>query len=100
MTLGVEYDENVLSLTNVTSHEVLSGLSCQKPKTYKSGCNLVWYGTEPDEIVDGTAFKLVFTITKPASSGAHPITLTYSTGYDASLESIDMEVINGSIVVN
>lgn len=100
MTLGVKYDENVLTLTNVTSHEVLSGLSFQKPKLYKSGCNLVWYGTEPDGVIDGTAFKLVFTITKSASPGAHPITLTYSTGYDVSLESIDMEVINGSIVIN
>ena len=100
MTLGVKYDENVLTLTNVTSHEVLSGLSFQKPKLYKSGCNLVWYGTEPDGVIDGTAFKLVFTITKSASPGAHPITLTYSTGYDVSLESIDMEVINGRIVIN
>ena len=100
MTLGVEYDEDVLTFTKVTSHEVLSGLSFQKPKTYKSGCNLVWYGTEPDEVVDGTAFKLVFTITESASSGTYPITLTYSTGYDASLGSIDMEVINGSIVIN
>ena len=100
MTLRVEYDEDVLTLTKVGSHEVLSGLSFQKPKTYKSGCNLVWYGTEPDEVVDGTAFTLVFSITETASSGTYPITLTYSTGYDASLRSIDMEVINGSIVIN
>ena len=100
MTLGVEYDENVLTLTKVTSHEVLSGLSFQKPKTYKSGCNLVWYGTEPDEVVDGTAFKLVFTIDSSAQSGTYPITLTYSTGYDANLGSIEMTVINGSIVIN
>ena len=100
MTLGVEYDENVLTFTKVTSHEVLSGLSFQKPKKYKSGCNLVWYGTEPNAVVDGTAFKLIFTITESASSGTYPITLTYSSGYDASLGSIDMEVINGSIVIN
>ena len=100
MTLGVEYDENVLTLTNVISQEVLSGLSFQKPKTYNSGCNLVWYGTEPDEVVDGIAFKLIFTITESAESGTYPITLTYSTGYDTSLESIDMEVVNGSIVIN
>lgn len=100
MTMSVEYDESVLTLTNVTSHEVLSGLSFTKPKPYKSGCNLVWYGTEPDEIIDGTAFKLVFTIDSSAQSGTYPITLTYSSGYDTSLGSIDMEVINGSIVIN
>ena len=100
MTLGVEYDESVLTLTKVSSQEVLSGLSFQKPKTYKSGCNLVWYGTEPDEVIDGTAFKLVFTIDSSAQSGTYPITLTYSTGYDANLGSIEMTVINGSIVIN
>jgi len=100
MTLGVEYDESVLTLVKVSSQEVLSGLSFQKPKIYKSGCNLVWYGTEPDEVIDGTAFKLIFNVDDSAQSGNYPITLTYSTGYDANLGSVEMKVVNGSIVIN
>jgi len=99
MTLGVEFDDSVLTLTKVSNQDVLSGLSFQKPKTYKSGCNLVWYGTEPDAVMDGTAFKMVFTIADSAQAGTYPIKLTYSTGYDANLGSIEMAVINGSIVV-
>ncbi len=99
MTLSAEYDDSVLTLTKVTTKTALSGLTFQKPKTYKNGCNLVWYGAEPNTITDGEAFVLVFTVSATAQPGTYPINLVYSSGYDASLGSIDLAVTGGSIVV-
>ncbi len=99
MTLSAEYDDSVLTLTKVTTKTALSGLTFQKPKTYKNGCNLVWYGAEPNTVTDGEAFVLVFTVSATAQPGTYPINLVYSSGYDASLGSIDMAVTGGSIVV-
>lgn len=99
MTLSAEYDDSVLTLTKVTTKTALSGLTFQKPKTYKNGCNLVWYGAEPNTVTDGEAFVLVFTVSATAKPGTYPIKLVYSSGYDASLGSIDMAVTGGSIVV-
>jgi hypothetical protein len=99
MTLSAEYDDSVLTLTKVTTKTALSGLTFQKPKVYKNGCNLVWYGAEPNTVTDGEAFVLVFTVSPTATPGTYPINLVYSSGYDASLGSIDMAVTGGSIVV-
>lgn len=99
MTLSVEYDDTVLTLTKVTNSDVLAGLTYQKPKTYKNGCNLVWYGSEPDEIIDGEAFVMKFTVSSTASSGTYPVKLIYSTGTDVNLQPVVFQVINGSIII-
>jgi hypothetical protein len=59
----------------------------------------VWYGAEPNTVTDGEAFVLVVTVSPTAKPGTYPINLVYSSGYDASLGSIDMAVTGGSIVV-
>ena len=100
MTLCAEYDDSVLTLTKVTTQTALSGLTFQKPKTYKNGCNLVWYGVEPRDVVDGEAFVLIFTVSADAATGTYPIRLVYSSGYDAALGSVELEVISGSIAVS
>lgn len=100
MTLSVSFDDSVLTLTKVVSEEVLDGLTFQKPKTYKNGSNLVWYGAEPDEVADGIAFTLVFNVSASAQSGTYPVNITYSTGYDVDLNSIEVNVVNGSITVS
>lgn len=100
MTLSIEYDESVLTLTKVTTKEALAGLTFQKPKTYKNGCNLVWYGAEPATITDGNAFILYFTVSSNAQPGTYPVKLSYTSGYDSGLNSVDMNVIEGSIVVS
>ncbi len=100
MTLSAVYDDSVLTLTKVTGKEALAGLTFQKPKTYKNGCNLVWYGAEPREIVDGNAFVLTFTVAADAAPGTYPVTLVYSSGYDSKLNSVEIQVVGGSIVVS
>jgi hypothetical protein len=100
MTLSAEYDDSVLTLTKVTTKTALSGLTFQKPKTYKNGCNLVWYGTEPRQTLDGNAFVLTFTVAADAAPGTYPISLVYSSGYDAKLNSVEIDVVSGSIVVS
>ena len=99
MTLSVEYDDDVLTLTKVSNSDVLSGLTFQKPKTYKNGCNLVWYGSEPDEIIDGEAFVMKFDISSTIASGEYPIKLIYSNGTDVNLDPVVFGVVNGSIII-
>ncbi len=99
MTLSVEYDDTVLTLTKVSNSDALSGLTFQKPKTYKNGCNLVWYGSEPDEIIDGEAFVMKFDISSTITSGTYPIKLVFSNGTDVNLEPVVFEVVNGSIII-
>lgn len=99
MTLSVEYDDKVLTLSKVSNSDVLSGLTFQKPKNYKNGCNLVWYGSEPDKIIDGEAFVMKFDVVGSITSGTYPIKLIYSNGTDVNLESVVFEVVNGSIII-
>jgi hypothetical protein len=99
MTLSVEYDDTVLTLTKVLNSDALSGLTFQKPKTYKNGSNLVWYGSEPDEITDGEAFVMKFDVSSSITSGVYPIKLIYSNGTDVNLDPVVFEVVNGSIII-
>jgi len=99
MTLYAEYDDEFLTLKEVTSGEVLSGLTYQRPKTYKDGCTLLWYGPEPDEIIDGEAFTMIFDVSENATPGIYPISLIYSTGADVNLNTVIFDVISGGITV-
>jgi hypothetical protein len=100
MTLGLEYDDSALTLTKVTSKEVLSGLTFQKPKTYKNGCNLVWYGVEPRQVLDGNAFVLTFTVSADAVPGDYPVKLTFDSGYDIGLSSVELVTVAGGVSVS
>ena len=99
MTLSVEYDDTVLTLSKVNNLDALSGLTFQKPKTYKNGCNLVWYGSEPDDVIDGEAFVMKFDISSSITSGTYPIKLIYTNGTDVDLEPVVFEVVDGSIII-
>jgi len=99
MELSVEYDETALTLREVVSGEVLSGLTFQAPKTYKSGCILLWYGSEPDAVVDGEAFTMSFDVSDSATPGTYPVKLLYSTGADINLNDVEFTVVNGSITI-
>ena len=60
----------------------------------------MWYGAEPATITDGNAFILYFTVSSNAQPGTYPVKLSYTSGYDSGLNSVDMNVIEGSIVVS
>jgi len=99
MTLNITYDETVMSLTRASTSDALSGLSYTKPKTYKSGCNLVWYGSEPDEIIDGEAFVLKFDILDTAALGNHTITLSVTNVVDVDINSFELQVVDGVVTI-
>jgi len=99
MTISVHFDDSVMTLKKVSNGDALSGLTFQKPKNYKDGCNLLWYGTEPDEVMDGEAFTMTFDIAATAQPGEYTVTLAYQVGYDMDRNSVDVTVQNGSITV-
>ena len=99
MTLSVEYDDTVLTLKKVSTGDVLSGLTFQKPKTYKNGCNLVWYGSEPNDVIDGETFVMTFDVAGTIPAGTYPIKLTYTEGTGMDLSPVEFSVVNGSIII-
>ncbi len=99
MTVSLEYDDTALTLSKISTGDVLSGLTFQKPKTYKNGCNLVWYGSEPNDVIDGTAFVLKFDISDGAPAGTYPVKLTFTDGTGVDLEPVTFDVVNGSVVI-
>ncbi|MBR7132054.1 MAG: leucine-rich repeat protein [Clostridia bacterium] len=105
MTLSVEYDEEVLTLTEASSGEALSGvLSFTKSNILKSGCNFVWDGQEitTDSIRNGTILLLTFDISNDAKTDEYPIKISYRNGdiIDGNLDSILFEIQNGKIIVS
>lgn len=105
MTLTVEYNEDIMTLSNASNGEALSGvLSFTKANVLKSGCKFVWDGQEleAEDIKNGTVLYLDFNIMENAQSGTYPINLSYNDGeiIDSDLSSLSIEIQNGNIVIS
>lgn len=105
MTLSVQYDESVMTLTNASNGAALSNvLNFTSANVLTSGCNFVWDGQEisEDSIKNGEILLLTFEILNDASSGSYPIEISYRTGdiIDGNLDSIAFEIENGKIKIS
>jgi len=105
MTLTLEYNENIMSLTNASNGTALSGvLNFTKANILKSGCNFVWDGQEISfaNIKDGTVLLLTFDISEKAVSGNYPINISYEYGdiIDGNLSPISFVIENGNVVIS
>lgn len=102
-TLGFEFDDG-LTLLNATTGEAFSGLVMTKPGKFTSPCKFVWDGQElnAEDIKDGIILTLQFRIDENANAGdEYNITMSYNDGdiLDANLNSLDVELVNGSVGV-
>lgn len=105
MTLSVQYDESVMTLTNASNGAALSNvLNFTSANVLKSGCNFVWDGQEisADSIKNGEILLLTFNISETAVSGSYPISISYRTGdiIDGNLDSVAFEIENGKITIS
>jgi hypothetical protein len=99
LQVTLEYDDVVLTIDRVAMEEAFSGLNYMKPANYTSGCTLLFYGAEPDEILDDYAFYIRFDIAEDAPSGTYPVRMILNKVYDVDKNAVDMVIINGSIIV-
>ncbi len=103
MQLTLNYDASVMTLTGATNGSALSALNLTKPGKFMSPCNFVWDGVEltDSDIKDGTAVTLTFVIAEDAPAGNYGVTITPAVGgvIDNNLNSVDLDIVNGSVTV-
>ena len=103
MTLKLNFDDSVLTLTSVEKGEALSEMTFTKPKNLVSGCNFPWDAQEvlPENATNGEILILTFSVQSSAPAGRYAITLRYDDGaiIDNDLMPVDMNIINGYITV-
>ncbi len=101
ITLSLEYDDSVMTLTSVTKGEALSEMTFTKPKNLASGCNLPWDAEEvlPEDATNGVMVTLTFKIADNAVAGNYAVSLTDGDIIDNDLSPVDMQIINGTITI-
>lgn len=100
LSVCVQFDDSVLTLTHVENGYVLGDLSFTQPGELVSGSNFLWDGMESsvENAKNGSILTLTFTVSQNANLGLYPITLTVR-GYDNDLQPIEFNAVNGSITV-
>lgn len=104
MTLKVTFDEDILTLTSVTSGDAMSALTFTPPKNLVSGCKLPFDALEIDQsdIKDGIIATLTFTVSETASAGEKAsISISYDDGaiIDNDLNTLEIETVSGSVEI-
>ena len=102
MTLKLEYNESVLTLTKIERGTALNELKFTTPRDLKSGIKLPWdaESIKPDDITNGDIVLLTFSISDSASNGDYTISLSRFGGIiDNDLEQLDIGIRNGAIIV-
>lgn len=92
LTLSVEYDFNVLTLTSIVRGEALSGLVFTKPGSLVlNPIKLVWDGVDPDSS-NGNIVLFEFTTTDDVDDIENIIDITVDTACDEDLENVETVV--------
>jgi len=102
MVFSVSYDEEALKLIDCQNGKALSALAFQEPSRFISGCNLVWYGSETGEVMDGEMLILTFEIAENAKPGTYPVSISWEDKaiFDSNSDIVDPEVKQGAIVIS
>ncbi len=101
-TLTVSWDE-ALTLIADKNGAAFAGLTYQKPSRYQSsGTNFMWYGSDLEELLDGTILTLTFQVSEDVEDAAElPVNITCSGVYDVDQEPIGLTTVDGSVrIVN
>ena len=99
--LTLEFD-SALKLVDVQTGSAWTSLSFTRPSALTSPCNLVWDGVLDADHSNGTLVVLTFELPANVSTNTvYSIRATYSSDnvIDANLESLELEIEDGSITV-
>ena len=104
MTLRLEYDETIATLTSVVKGDALKYMTFTPPQDLRSGCQLPWDAENValEDVKDGVIATLVFHIKDTAQSGdATKVKISYNSGaiIDNETNAIGVTIENGSILV-
>ena len=104
MMLTCNYDSSALTLKSATNGDAMQALVMTKPGKLTSPCNFVWDGAELNakDVKDGTVLTLTFEVADNAKKGTYNIGFSYKAGgiIDNDMQSVGVEIVNGSIVVS
>ncbi len=100
LTASVQYNSDVLTLTEARSGEALNALTFTKPSTLNSGCTFMWDGLEikDGDVKDGDFLILTFDITADAPEGEYSILLKI-TAFDNDLNRVTLRVVGGKVTI-
>ena len=99
LKVRLEYDDSVLTASRAGTELAFDELSYQKPSNFVSGCNLMFYAAEVEEVLDGEAFYIRFTVKEDAPKGTYPVKLTLVQAINQSKEEVVVQIIDGCIIV-
>ena len=100
MNLKLEYNDDVITVTGISLGDAMADLSFTKPATYKNGCNLVFYGTEVAEIIDGEAFTIRYKVASDAPAGTYTVKLSGTDVKDTNKQNITLTYVTGTVTVS
>ncbi len=106
MEFKVNYDESAMTLVSAENGDAMniSGMNFTPPNgALASGSTFTWFTTEVKaaDIKDGSVMKLTFNIASTAEAGNYPISISYTSGniVDNNITPVDMELIEGAVVI-
>lgn len=101
MLVSINYDEKVLTLTDVTNGSLMAEYAFTPPKNMKSNCCAAWSINDvPEGTEDGEVMVLHFKLSKKAKAGKYPISVScLSNAFDDSYEAFSFESLSGSVTV-
>lgn len=105
MTLKLEFDAEVMTLTEVEKGTALSETTFTAPKgeALKNGCRFLWDAeyVSPEDVTNGNILKLTFEIADTAKTGDYNVTLSYNNGavIDNDMLPVNLEITSGKISI-
>lgn len=104
MTLQLQYDETIATLTAVEKGDALSAMTFTPPKDLKSGCKLPWDAEDvaAEDIKDGVIATLTFMVSETAQVDDFiDISVSYDSGaiIDKDMNPLVIKTISGYVQV-
>lgn len=104
MTLGIDYNDKILTLTDASNGDALKdALVMTKANILKNNCKFTWDGESitKDNVKDGVMLLLTFDVSEEAAEGEYDIGFYYNSGdiVNGDLMPIDLELRNGTITI-
>ena len=103
MRVFVDYDPNVLTLTNSESTDLLAGMSPSFSPTYEERpYQMQWSSGTKNATGNGVFATLTFTVNGDAEEGEYPIVISYAEDdiFNTSFDNVFFEVANGMVEVS
>ena len=101
MVVNIQYNEDALTLTEVSNGSLLEGYMFTPPKNMKSGCNAAWNITDiPEDIDDGEILVLHFKVSDKTHTGTYSVSVScLNDAYDESFHAFSFDSIQGCVNV-